>query len=646
MADAGVGCIHSPEEFLLGPSNLADIRRGWKICAEQTIEFICMPKVDGEFEQGSKYRTIGIGDKTEVDGKFLPDKSQLIENSSIHPEIQRISMINRIYDYMIRNKMIEESGCIIAAVSGGADSMCLLEILRELRTKAGFQLRVLHVHHGLRESAEGDLEYVAGYCEAAGIPFEAVRVDAAGYAAENGLSVEEAARHLRYEALKRAAERWDSENTPQSCRGERQDSENSPKSDCAERQNKENAPRPGNMYCRIAVAHHLEDQAETVLFNLARGSRLRGLRGMLPVNGRIIRPLLECSRGEIEEFLRERGIAWREDETNEDVRFARNLLRREVMPLLERINAGAAQHIAKAAEEAAETEEFLRIETGKAMKACRETQEDNSARAERDSQNIVNQQSPIIVSIPILLREPPLIRRRVVYEVIAEAAGRKKDLRDVHVQDVLKLAQKNGNGRLDVFGGVQVEKVYDRLIFSATVEPAQPFDRRWPMDASEYSCRVFDFDGNLAAVSRKQYTKWFDYDKIGAFPSFRTRREGDRITIDESGRSKSIARYMIDAKIPAELRGRIVLPAAGKEILWVPAGLDANARQMSAPAYVPNGLNGEAETIRSSDSGRISASYMVSGRTRRILEIRWKPESRINPGKTGENCRNKDDTGT
>ena len=569
-------------------------------------------------------------------------------------------MINRIYDYMIRNKMIEESGCIIAAVSGGADSMCLLEILRELRTKAGFQLRVLHVHHGLRESAEGDLEYVAGYCEAAGIPFEAVRVDAAGYAAENGLSVEEAARHLRYEALKRAAERWDSENTPQSCRGERQDSENpprscrgerqgsenSPKSDCAERQNKENAPRPGNMCCRIAVAHHLEDQAETVLFNLARGSRLRGLRGMLPVNGRIIRPLLECSRGEIEEFLRERGIAWREDETNEDVRYARNLLRREVMPLLERINAGAAQHIAKAAEEAAETEEFLRIETGKAMKACRETQEDNSARAEHGSQNIVNQQSPIIVSIPILLREPPLIRRRVVYEVIAEAAGRKKDLRDVHVQDVLKLAQKNGNGRLDVFGGVQVEKVYDRLIFSATVEPAPSFDRSWPMDAGEYSCRVFDFDGNLAAVSRKQYTKWFDYDKIGAFPSFRTRREGDRITIDESGRSKSIARYMIDAKIPAELRGRIVLPAAGKEILWVPAGLDANARQMSAPAYVPNGLNGVAETIRSSDSGRISASYMVSGRTRRILEIRWKPESRINPGKTGENCRNKDDTGT
>ena len=91
-------------------------------------------------------------------------------------------MINRIHDYMIHNKMIEEGGCILAAVSGGADSMCLLEILRELQARVGFQLRVLHVHHGLRESAEGDLEYVAGFCAAACIPFEAVRVDAAGYA--------------------------------------------------------------------------------------------------------------------------------------------------------------------------------------------------------------------------------------------------------------------------------------------------------------------------------------------------------------------------------------------------------------------------------------------------------------------------------
>ncbi|MBP3882825.1 MAG: tRNA lysidine(34) synthetase TilS [Lachnospiraceae bacterium] len=515
-------------------------------------------------------------------------------------------MIDRIYDYMIRNRMIEEGGCILAAVSGGADSMCLLEILRELRTRAGFQLRVLHVHHGLRESAEGDLAYVAGYCANTGIPFEAVRVDAAGYAAEAGMSVEEAARHLRYEALESAAERWDYEKSQLSGSAECPNSENPLQSDCAEHWGSENSLQSSCAPCRIAVAHHLEDQAETVLFNLVRGSRLKGLRGMLPVNGRIIRPLLECSREEIEGYLRERGITWREDETNEDVRYARNLLRREVMPLLEKINAGAAQHIAKAAEEAAETEELLRAETVKALKECRELQE--------------IQQTSIVLSIPRLLKELPLISRRVVYEVIAETAGRKKDLRDVHVQDVLKLAQKNGNGKLDVFAGVRVEKVYDKLIFfgtaqtapeknlSGTDRPISAASRRWPMYAGEYSCRVFDFDGNMASVSRKQYTKWFDYDKIGAFPSFRTREEGDRITLDESGRSKSIARYMIDAKIPAELRSRIVLPAAGREILWIPAG-----------------LTGSAETTRPSDSGRISASYMVSSRTRRILEINWEP---------------------
>ena len=541
-------------------------------------------------------------------------------------------MIERIYNYMTDHNMVGEGSRVLAAVSGGADSMCLLEVLRELRDRAGLQIAVLHVHHGLRESADGDLLYVAKYCEDAGIPFEAVHVDAAGYAASCGLSVEEAARKLRYEALEQAAERWDRELLLM--RDEelltRQDREG------FSRQDRE-LPSPVQEECRIAVAHHIEDQAETVLFNLVRGSRLTGLRGMLPVNGRIIRPLLTCSREEIEEFLKVRGISWREDETNEDVRYSRNLIRKEVMPLLEQINISAREHIARAAEEAAETEEFLREQTERASRKCIERGE-----------------YFVSVSVPELMREPPLIRRRVIYCVIADVAGRKKDLQDTHVQAVLRLAQKNGNGRLDVFGGVRVEKVYDRLLFSAGGQEAAPASRRpidapgqeaapasrrpidapgqeaasagrklmdasraaalsarrWPMDAGEYRCRVFDFDGDMSSVPRKQYTKWLDYDKIGAFPSFRTRCEGDRITLDETGRSKTIARYMIDTKVPAELRGRIVLPTAGSEILWIPAG--------AADASDP-------ETGSSSDGGRMSAAYKVSSRTGRILEICWEP---------------------
>ena len=240
----------------------------------------------------------------------------------------------------------EKTERLLCAVSGGADSMCLLEVLRELQPRAGLQLKVFHVHHGLRESAAGDLDYVAEYCERADIPFEAAYVDAAGFAGDHGLSVEEAARQLRYEALEKAADRWDQENLSEK--------EHLPEhKTLASRQNGK---------CRIAVAHHREDQAETVLFNLVRGSRLTGLRGMLPVSGRIIRPLLTCSRREIEEFLAARGISWREDETNEDVRYSRNLLRRRIIPLLEQINKGAQEHIVRASEEAAEAEEFLRTD--------------------------------------------------------------------------------------------------------------------------------------------------------------------------------------------------------------------------------------------------------------------------------------------
>lgn len=175
-------------------------------------------------------------------------------------------MIDRIYDYMLHNRMIVQGSCILVAVSGGADSMCLLEVLRELRDRAGLRLKVLHVHHGLRESAEGDLLYVSKYCEAAGIPFTAVRVDAAGYAAEKGLSVEEAARHLRYKALSEAAEIWDSERA-----AERPSTEASTERPSTESSTKRPSTESATS-CRIAVAHHIEDQAETVLFNLVRAA--------------------------------------------------------------------------------------------------------------------------------------------------------------------------------------------------------------------------------------------------------------------------------------------------------------------------------------------------------------------------------------
>ena len=392
-------------------------------------------------------------------------------------------MIDQVCKYMKEHNMVLPGSRILVAVSGGADSMCLLEVLRELKTRMKFEIRVLHVHHGLRESADRDLHYVSEFCRKVEIPFKAVRVDAAGYASRNGLSLEEGARSLRYSALEQEAGKWDQEaasgvmkvkknwetapEAPQS-QNDQGTTHTAPTTptyhETLSDTNNNHKPQiphkqPGE-FCRIAVAHHVEDQAETVLFNLIRGSRLTGARGMLPVNGRIIRPLLGSSRAEIERFLTERGISWCEDETNEDTTYSRNLLRREVVPMLERINAKACEHIAGTADEVAETEEFLSGETQRALERCLKATNTPSKKSKTTHH--------CVLDIPSLLEEAPLLQRRVVYTAIAEVMGTRKDLQNVHVQDVLKVVRKSGNGEIFLPGGVRARKVYSELHISAT----------------------------------------------------------------------------------------------------------------------------------------------------------------------------------
>ena len=178
------------------------------------------------------------------------------------------SMIMEIRSYMEAYKMLRPGDRVIAAVSGGADSVCLLWALQKIAPEFPAFLRVVHVHHGLRGTeADRDERFVEELCRKLGIPFQTVRCNAAEYARDHGMSTEEAGRVLRYEALEQAAECWEKETGAVS--------------DCP---------------VKIAVAHHREDSAETVLHNLLRGSGLRGLSGIRPVQGRLIRPLLSVSR--------------------------------------------------------------------------------------------------------------------------------------------------------------------------------------------------------------------------------------------------------------------------------------------------------------------------------------------------------------
>ena len=563
------------------------------------------------------------------------------------------NLYERVRKYVLDREMIRPGESLVAGVSGGADSLCLFLVLLRMSREEGFFLQVVHVHHGLRESAQGDLRFVQDLCRRENVPCRCIMADAAAMAEKWGTGVEEAGRRLRYEAF---------EETRKSLQEDR--------------------GKP----CRIAVAHHREDQAETVLFHLCRGTDIRGARGMLPVSGWIVRPLLRESRAEIEAFLKSQGMAWREDETNEDTSYTRNFLRREILPRLkEQVNPSASENLARFAASCAETERFLEAQTEQAMKRCLlqipgplPVNEDGSgdrgkgnasesrtgeSAGGRNGIRVGDRDSiPVtVLGLEALRQEDPLLQRRILYRCLAASAGRRKDLTAVHVDAMEELCAGQRDGSLSLPGRVTMLRSGGRLFFyrkdylqkdslqkdslqkdslrkdypqkdslqkdslrkdypqkgilqkdniredillkgsmRKDILPAG-MQRRCgavvPLSREEYECRVFGFDGDLSAIPQNEYTKWFDYDKIGMFPVFRTRQNGDRMTLSAGGGgliSKKLARVMIDGKIPAAVRPEAVLPFRGNEALWIP------------------GL-------------RMGDGYRITSGTRRILEISWRP---------------------
>lgn len=406
---------------------------------------------------------------------------------------------------------------VVVGLSGGADSVCLLLMLAAL---AGTEkLHAVHVNHGLRESAAQDEKYVRDLCRELSVPLSVHHVDAAGYAKEHGLGIEEAGHLLRRDLFLREAD----------------------------------AISPD---CCIALAHHSEDQAETVLFHLCRGSGLRGLAGMRPKQGRWIRPLLYLTRQEIEDYLKSENRTWCTDETNQDPFFARNRIRLSILPeMTEYLNAGTTAHLCEIADEAAETEDYLEAETKKALAACTKR--------------------PGVLDVPALLALPSLLQDRVLFETLSLAAGRRKDLTRAHVRAIASLAGKQGNGQLSLPYGVTCRKSYDLLIFEKDGEKTSTAPETGivlPRSEADYHPQVFAFSHDLSKVPREKYTKWLDYDRIRPFLEYRTRQPQDEMHVFADGRTKKLSRILIDMKIPEELRKVLVLPAVGREILWVPGG--------------------------------------------------------------------------
>lgn len=451
-------------------------------------------------------------------------------------------MVKRVKSFMEKWKMAGKGDRILAGVSGGADSVCLFLILKELAQEQGFSLEVIHVEHGIRgEESCRDAQFVRNLCEKTGVVCHEAAVNVPEYAKVHHVGEEEAARILRYGEFEKYA-----------------------------------SLIPGT---KIALAHHMEDNAETMLLQLIRGTGLDGLCGMRPVRGGecgevYIRPLLEITRGEIESFLSDRGQDFCKDSSNLDLAYSRNRIRHQVIPELMRINPQAVRHMNQTAERLAKVRDWADLQTD----MCQ-------------GQVIRREGDRISMSVNALGKQPEAIRIRLIHQAVSMAAGAKKDIAAVHLEAVESLLGKQTGRRVDLPCGLMAKREYESIILG-TVEADAPqtvFEvteqqlNEWRRDGEkvcfaispqggEFTFRFFQFQGDMEEIPRKMYTKWFDYDMIKKGFSIRTRKPKDYFVLDAAGHRKKIKDYFVNEKVPADQRDQRLLMAMGAKVLWIVGG--------------------------------------------------------------------------
>ena len=506
-------------------------------------------------------------------------------------------MIKKVLEYQQRWNLIEEEDRIVAGFSGGADSVCLLLMLRELQKCCRFSFCAVHVEHGIRGAESlADADYAKAFCEEREIPFYIYHVDAPRAAKEEGLSLEEAARKLRYECFEQAREAWQ-----------------------------------GN---KIAVAHHADDNAETMLFHMARGTGLKGLSGIPVQRDMIIRPLLAVTRYEIEAYLAKQQIEYCTDSTNSQEQYARNRLRLNVLPQMRALNVRAVEHMSSLGQQVAEVYAYLTKEawvTGRESLRLIFTDEygtiteiisgaeDPTAEDfyEPKQKWLMNLQPAWCIDKTVMAGMEPLLQREFLHQILGMAAGSQKDISMVHVESLRQLfASETGKQIHLPYGLVAVSRYQDVCLKKDTgsighhkLEDVQQSGIEIDMDMlgeQEWSCTTkqgctiyvncFDFDGDCEKIPEKTYTKWFDYDKIKDTVLLRTRQTGDYLTINQAGNQKKLKEYFINEKIPQEERDRVLLMADGSHVMWV-------------------------------IGHRISDAYKVTPKTKRILQVRAEKEN-------------------
>lgn len=469
-------------------------------------------------------------------------------------------MIEKVRSYIKKQDMVKPGSKIVLGVSGGADSVALLLVLLALSKEYKLSLWVCHIHHGIREEADADAAYVEALCKMHGIPFFLYRGDVKAMAAEQKKSLEEMGREYRYQCFFEVMKKTGADT--------------------------------------LAVAHHRKDQAETVLFHIVRGSNLAGLGGMCPVTEfweevpgterkRIIRPLLECGKEEIVKWLEEQGVGWQEDVTNADTIYARNCIRNEVLPLLTRINEQAEVHLCELAETMREQKDFVQQMLNRFW-----------AEAVHLVVNPSGEECGLCVERRRLKEEHPVLAQAVIYAMLEQVCGTKKDLARKHVEAVYELLTMQSGKKISLPAEIEAVLSYEKLTIRKCFRQEEEYDWSFPVFLGDLQrdsaiCIALPFGGSLtveyldiamwnneerekilqtARNSKFNYTKFFDCATIKNTLCVRTVEKDDYFVFDAAGNRKRMTRYFMDNKILEENRRRSLVLATEHEVLWVLGG--------------------------------------------------------------------------
>ena len=401
------------------------------------------------------------------------------------------------------DNVIKANETIGVAVSGGSDSMALLHYLLNNTKKYEYKVIAINIEHGIRgEQSKFDTDFVKSYCKEQGIELLTYSVDCVSYAKNNKLSLEQAGRILRYECFYQTI-------TDKKCD-------------------------------KIATAHHLKDNFESVLFNLLRGTGLKGLAGIEENHSKkIIRPFLSVSKQEIEDYVSKNQIPFVTDETNFDDKYTRNAIRLNLLPQIEQLFPEAQKSVFRLSQIAKVEDEYMQTQAQASLNL-----DDGKAQL-------------------CLPQHPAIIARTTV--IALKHLGVEKDWEKAHIDSVIDLSQLDNGKKVDLPKGVVAIKEYDKIVFYKNLKKS---DTILPFNVG-----IIEFDGKVLSILESTATDfkngfYCDKDKIPLDAAIRTRRDNDKFT-KFGGGTKSLSDFLTDKKVPLAIRDSLPLIAVNNDVLAI-----------------------------------------------------------------------------